>query len=86
MLKKILKLLLDTGRTLAPAAGELLHRSGKAAGKLGSAGTKLLRRKFNIRTRAVKHRTRRFLRRTLAFSLLISAVSFMGLLLTHRKN
>ena len=88
-MKKILDLVSAVAKALMPMAADLakaaMSAGGKLAGKAGSAAAKALRKKFGLRTRGVKHKTRKFLRTTAVISGLVCALSFTTLLLTHRK-
>jgi len=88
-MKKIVDLISAIAKALVPMAADLAKASiaagGKLAGKAGGMAAKALRKKFKLRTRGVKHKTRKFLRTTAVISGLVCALSFTTLLLTHRK-
>ena len=88
-MEKIFELVSAVAKALVPMAADLakavLSAGGKLAGKAGGAAAKALRKKFSLRTRGVKRKTRKLLRTTALVSGLVCAASFAGLLLTHKK-
>ena len=88
-MNKVLELVSGVAKALVPMAADLakasLGAAGKLAGKAGGAAAKALRKKFKLQTRGVKRKTRKFLRTAALVSGLVCALSFAGLLLTHKK-
>ncbi len=88
-MNRIVDLISAVAKALVPMAADLakaaLSAGGKLAGKLGGAAARSLRKKFGLRTRGAKRKTRKLLRTTALISGLVCALSFAGLVLTHKK-